>query len=174
MAEDQLEGNEAREEGAKPSEPEKTHFMSPQTRNLLVGTALAIILLTITAWAGSVRTEKARRAALLDGVSALAAAMKYPMLEATSPRGTAGYGRLETIIADIATAGEYSAAWIAKPDGTVIATTRGDLEPKKIPSNELPSGGAKLTNGTAGATLSAPIKLSDKVVGYLFVEVPHG
>jgi hypothetical protein len=96
------------------------------------------------------------------------------MLEATSPRGSSGYGRLETVVVDIATAGGYSGAWVAKPDGTVIATTLGSLEPKKVPRDELPTEGAKIKSGTSGVTISAPIMLTDKVVGYLFVEVPHG
>lgn len=147
--------------------------MSPQTRNLIVGTALAVILLTITAWAGSVRTEKARRAALVSGVSALAASLKYPMLEANSMRTNAGRDRLRPIVIDIATSGGYSAVTITGPDGDVLATTKGDLTAEKLDKEALPVEGAKVSNMTGGLVVAAPIKLADNVLGHVFVEIEN-
>ena len=151
-------------------EPERHQFMSPHTRNLLVGTAIAVILLTITAWAGSVRTERARREMLAAGVSALAASLKYPMLEAGSVRSTAGRERLDPIALEIAKAGNYAAVYIADKDGAVLATTEGGLARTKLDEKALPTKGARITEMKVGLLCGAPIRVGDSLLGFVFVE----
>jgi hypothetical protein len=157
-------------EGPQEQPQERHQFMSPQTRNLLVGTAIAVILLTVTAWAGSVRTEKARRTALGNGVAALAASLKYPMLEANSMRTNAGRERLRPIVVEIAKAGDYAAVYIVEPDGDVIATTKGELAAERVSKDDLPSKGTKIRKTSTALVVGSPIMLADNVLGYVFVE----
>lgn len=152
---------------------ERQHFIAPHTRNLIVGTALAVILLTITAWAGSVRTERAKRAALSSGVSALAASLRYPMLEANSVRSDTGRQKMRLIVLDIAEAGGYSAVYVTNADGEVIATTKGKLSSKKLSREALPSDGVKFEGISSGVSIGAPIKSADSVLGFVFVEKPN-
>ncbi len=149
---------------------ERTSLMSPQVRNLIVGTAIGIILLTITAWAGSVRTSKARNEALSDGIAALAASLKYPMLEARSMRTDAGRERLRPLTVDIMRAGGYKVVSISDPDGDVLATSATDLASSKFEEDELPKGKVKLESAAPGLRLYAPIMLGDTTLGYVVVE----
>jgi hypothetical protein len=151
----------------------RVELMAPQTRNLLVGTALAIVLLTITAWAGTVRTESAKQETLLSGVAALAASLKYPMLEANSMRTDAGRERLGPILSDISKAGGYSAIVLTDDKGAVLATTKGSAQGEKVDVDTLPKEGPRVVRSEPGLVGSSPILVGDTVLGYLIVETTH-
>lgn len=143
--------------------------MSPQTRNLIVGTGIAIVLITLTAYAGSVRTEDAKRSALRADVAALAAAFKYPVMEANSLRTDAGRDRLQPMLLEVARAGGFTHIVLTDQKGTVLATTKGELEAETVPKNELPAR-ARVEREDPGLKAAAPIKLGSNTIGYLFVE----
>jgi hypothetical protein len=145
-------------------------LMSPMTRNLIVGTAIVIILLTLTAWSGSARTEGAKRDGLAAEVSAIAAMFKYPILEANSLRTTAGHERLRPMVLEIAKAGGYESVVLTDASGAVLATTKGALEQKKIESRNLPKDGPVTSRSASGLNAAAPIKAGDSTLGYLFLE----
>lgn len=149
---------------------ERKELMSQQTRTLLVGVGIAIILLTVTAFAGSVRTENARRESLAAGVSALAASMKYPLLESHSLRTDAGKERLGPIVDELKAAGDFESVSMCEPDGTTIATTLGRPGDLQFERDELPSGKVKIESARNGLRLYAPIKVGDTILGYLVVE----
>jgi len=144
-------------------------LMPPTTRNLIVGTAIVIILLTVTAWSGTARTESAKKQGITAEVSALAAAFKYPLLEASSLRTEAGRERLQPMVDEIAEAGGYKSVVLADASGTVLASTKGSLASEKIGQENLPKSGPVVGRSDVGLTASAPIKAGDSTLGYLFV-----
>jgi hypothetical protein len=145
-------------------------LMAPTTRNLIVGTAIVIILLTVTAWSGTARTESAKKQGITAEVSALAATFKYPLLEANSLLTEAGRERLQPMVVEIAEAGGYKSLVLADPSGTVLASTKGALATGKIAQDDLPKSGPVIGRSEVGLTASAPIKAGASTLGYLFVE----
>lgn len=149
---------------------ERPQLMNPNTRNLIVGTAIVVILLTVTAWSGSIRTESAKRDGLRADVAALAASFKYPLLEANSMRTSAGRDRLEPMLIEISSAGGYLAMVLTNEKGEVLATTKGSLERTSVPVGELPNKGPRVGRDAPGLSAAAPIKLGTMTIGYIFVE----
>jgi hypothetical protein len=147
---------------------ERPTLMSPTTRNLIMGTAIVVILLTLTAWSGAIRTENAKRDGLRADVAALAMAFKYPLLEANSLRTSAGRERLAPILAEVARAGGYHALTLTDAEGKVLATTEGTLI-ESVPEGDLPKS-PRVGRVEAGLSASAPVMLGGAPIGYLFVE----
>jgi hypothetical protein len=145
-------------------------LMSTNTRNLIVGTAIVIILLTVTAMAGSVNTERAKKEALLYDVNALAASFKYPIMEANSLRTDAGRERLDPMLKEVAKAGGYSSMVLTNEVGDVLASTKGSLEWSTVPVGTLPKDGARVGRTSVTLEAAAPIKMNESTIGYLFVE----
>ncbi len=154
----------------EPEVKERPVLMNPHTRNLIVGTAIVVILLTLTAWSGTIRTEAAKRDALRADVAALATSFKYPILEANSLRTDAGRERLEPMLNEVARAGGYIALVLTDEKGEVLATTRGSLDQGPVPVDELPKDGPWVGRKATGLNASAPITMSGSTIGYLFVE----
>jgi hypothetical protein len=147
---------------------ERPTLMNANTRNLIVGTAIVVILLTVTALAGSVNTERAKKEALLYDVAALAASFKYPILEANSLRTDAGRERLNPMLNEIASAGGYTSMVLTDASGAVLASTSGGKD--RIEHDRLPKDGVKVTRQAAVLEAAAPIKMGSTTIGYLLVE----
>jgi hypothetical protein len=144
--------------------------MSPSTRNLIVGSAIVVLLLTITALAGSVNTKNARKSALLSGVNALAASFKYPILEANSLRTEAGKERLKPMLDEVALAGDYRSVMLTDSAGQVMARSDGSLSQATIPIDELPKQGSRIADSPPGLRVTAPVKMGGTTIGYLVVD----
>ena len=155
-----------------PTEPveEERRLMSPSTRNLIVGSAIVVILLTITALAGSVNTKNARKSALLSGVNALAASFKYPILEANSLRTEAGRERLKPMLDEVADAGDFRSVVLTDSAGKVLARSDGSLSLESVPIDELPKEGSRIADSPPGLRVTAPVKMGGTTIGYLVVD----
>lgn len=149
---------------------DKVVLISKSTRNLIVGTAFVAILLTITAWAGSLRTENAKKDALAADVAALAASFKNAVLEARSLRSDMGRARLEPLVIDVAKAGSYNSVVLADSGGSVIATTDGVMESRTLDPETLPKKGPVVERRQTGLWAGAPIMLGGEPIGYIFVQ----
>ena len=73
---------------------EETRTSESSQKRLLTVSAACVIALVLMAWFGSSRTARAKADSLQMDTAALAASMKYPLLEAASLRTDAGRERL--------------------------------------------------------------------------------
>lgn len=155
-----------------PTEPidQEKRLMSPSTRNLIVGSAIVVLLLTITALAGSVNTKNARKSALLSGVDALAASFKYPILEANSLRTEAGRERLKPMLDEVAAAGDFRSVMLTDSAGQVMAKSDGSLSQSSVPVDELPKQGSRIADSPPGLRITSPVKMGGTTIGYLVVD----
>lgn len=150
-----------------PEKRERPVLMNPVTRNLIVGTAVVVILLTLTAWSGTIRKENALRDSLRNDVAALAAAFKYPVLEAGSMRTDAGRERLQPLVEDVAKAGGYLSVALLDKEGKILASSaRGE---ESLPKDQLPEAPA-VARVEAGLRSAAPILVGGSPIGYVIVE----
>ena len=140
-----------------------------QTKFLVVSTAVVVLLLALTAWAGSAKTERAKLDSLKMGTAALAASMKYPLLEAASLRTDAGRERLQPMVTEIAKAGGYIFVVLTDERGKVLASTDLNLQGKVLDDVSKSSKGPRVerTDGVLRAT--APVLVGGSAIGYLRV-----
>lgn len=146
-------------------------LMNPQYRRVMMATGVVIVLLTLTSWIGSIRTNRARVDTLRSATSALAAALQQDILDANSQRTVAGRERLSPLITDIAKAGGYRVVTLTDGKGKVLVSTDKNLEGESI--KELPDSGTEIEKTRSGLRAIAPIKLGGNVIGYLQVETEH-
>ena len=141
-----------------------------QTKFLAVSTAVVIVLLALTAWAGSAKTERAKVDSLKMDTAALAASMKYPLLEAASLRTDAGRDRLQPMVEEIAKAGGYVYVVLTDEKGKVLASTDLNLQGKNLKDVTESSDGSRVerTGGVLRAT--APVMVGGSPIGYLRVD----
>ncbi|MCH7944669.1 MAG: hypothetical protein IIC73_01450 [Armatimonadetes bacterium] len=142
-----------------------------QTRFLVVSTAVVIVLIALTAWAGSAKTERAKLDSLQMGTAALAASMKYPLLEAASLRTAAGRERLQPMVEEIAKAGGYVYVVLTDEKGKVLATTDLNLQGKNLIDVLKASEGPRVERTFNELRATAPVMVGGSPIGYLRVDV---
>ena len=141
-----------------------------QIRFVVISTAVVIVLLALSAWAGNAKTERAKLDSLRMDVAALAASMKYPLLEAASLRTDAGRERLQPMVSEIAKAGGYVFVVLTDDAGMVLATTDLNLQGESLEDVSKSAGGSRVEriNGVLRAT--APVMVGGSPIGYLRVD----
>jgi hypothetical protein len=151
----------------QPEKRERPVLMNPVTRNLIVGTAVVVILLTLTAWSGTIRKENALRDSLRSDVAALAAAFKYSVLEAGSMRTDAGRERLQPLVEEVTRAGGYLSVTLLDKEGNILASSVGSED--AVPKEELPKE-PSVFRVEDGLRSASPILVGGSPIGYIVVE----
>ena len=125
-----------------------------QTKFLVVSTAV------VRAKVDSLRMDTA----------ALAASMKYPLLEAASLRTSAGRERLQPMVEEIAKAGGYVYVVLTDESGKVLASTDLNLEGETL-EDVLESADGPRADRTGGVLrATAPVMVGGSPIGYLRVD----
>ena len=138
---------------------------------MVVSTAVVIVLIALTAWAGTAKTERAKLDSLQMGAAALAASMKYPLLEAKSLRTDAGRERLQPMVSEIAKAGGYLSVVLTDDAGKVLATTDLNLQGKSLEDVSQSAGGSRVERRGGVLRATAPVMVGGSPIGYLRVDV---
>lgn len=155
--------------GAEETVPGGTRSRS-QTRFLVISTAVVIVLLALSTWAGRAKTERAKLDSLRLDAAALAASMKYPLLEAASLRTNAGRERLQPMVSEIAKAGRYVSVVLTDEGGKVLASTDLNLKGKSLEGISESAEGSRVERRDGVLRATAPVLVGGSPIGYLRVE----
>lgn len=143
---------------------------SSQKRLLILLAAIVIALFALNAWFGSARTERAKADSLKMDTAALAASMKYPLLEAASLRTNAGRERLQPMVTEIAKAGGYVYVVLTDEKGKVLASTDLNLQDKVLEDVSKSSKGPRVERTAGVLRATAPVMVGGSPIGYLRVD----
>ena len=145
-------------------------IISRQRQIIVVSAVIALALLGITAWVGGVKTERARLDTFRMDTAALAATMKYPLLEARSLRTDAGRERLQPMVEEIAKAGGYVYVVLTDEKGKVLASTDLNLQGKNVKDVTESSDGSRVERTGDVLRATAPVLVGGSPIGYLRVD----
>ena len=140
-------------------------------KRLMTVSAAFVIALVLMSWFGSSRTARAKADSLQMNTAALAASMKYPLLEARSLRTDAGRERLQPMVEEIAKAGGYVYVVLTDERGKVLASTDLNLQDKVLADVLESSGGSRIERTFNILRATAPVMVGGSPIGYLRVDV---
>ena len=146
-------------------------LLNPQYRRLIIATGVVIVLLTVTSWAGTVRTNRAKVDTFRSAVSAIAASLRQDLMDANSQRTDTGRARPGPLLIEVAKAGGYRVVTMTDENGKVLASTDKNLEGERVDEEDLPDDGTTVQKTGYGYKASAPIHLGENVIGYLLIAV---
>ena len=145
-------------------------LLNPQYRRLIIATGVVIVLLTVTSWAGSVRTNRAKVDTFRSAASAIAVALRQDIMDANSQRTDTGRARLGPLVTNVAKAGGYRVVTVTDEDGKVLASTDTSLEGESVETDGFSAKSTDVRKTNYGYQATAPIKIGESVIGYLLID----
>lgn len=150
-------------------EEPKRFQLTKQTRTALIVSACVLLVFFATIWSGKMQTERVKREVFENDIAAIAASLKYPMLESKSLRSGAGKERIQTMASEISSAGKYELVLISDETGKILGTTDKNLEREKIDTESFPEKGCEVKTKGSSLTAEAPIVVGDTPIGFIRV-----
>lgn len=150
---------------------EQTDISESSRKRLITVSAAFAIALVLVLLFGMSRTTRAKLDSLKMDTAALAASMKYPLLEAKSLRTDAGRDRLQPMVAEITKAGGYVYVVLTDEKGEVLASTDLNLLGKNLKEVTEASKGPLVERNGDVLRATAPVLVGGSPIGYLRVDV---